>query len=106
MKKVFIIALIIAVAAPALAFKAYYYNGKICKHGKDQIPWTMRFNSRGTPDCVGEFIALGTALNTWSNVTYQWYRNSRGDNTDKVNKGLDGTLIVGSALAHYIYVSG
>lgn len=91
MKKVFIIALIVAVAAPAFAFKAYYYGGKVCKHSKDQIPWTMRFNSRGTPDCTGEFIALRAALNTWSNVTYQWYRNSRGDNTDKVNKGMDGT---------------
>jgi hypothetical protein len=90
MKKVLIIALTVAVAAPALAFKVFYYNGKPCKHGKEQIPWTMRFNSRGTPDCTGELLSLGKALNTWSNVRCQWYRNKRGDNTSILNKGYDG----------------
>jgi hypothetical protein len=90
MKKALLIVLVLAMAAPALGFKVFYYGGKICKHGKEQIPWTMRFNNRGTPDCTGEFIALAAALNTWSNVTKQWYRNKRGDNTDIINKGFDG----------------
>ena len=90
MKKVFLVALIIAVAAPAFGYKVFYYGGKICKHGKEQIPWTVRFNNLGTPDCDNEFTALAAALNTWSNVRCQWYRNRRGANTSTLNTGLDG----------------
>ncbi len=90
MKKVFLIALIIAIAAPAFGFKVFYYGGKIVKHGEEQIPWTMRFNNLGTPDCAKEFAALAASLNTWSNVTKQWYRNKRGVNTSTINYGYDG----------------
>jgi len=90
MKKAFLFVLIIAITAPALAFQVFYYGGKMCKHTKEQIPWTMRFNSLGTPDCVNEFRELATALDTWSNVTKQWYRNNRGSDTSTVNYGLDG----------------
>ncbi|HUU56128.1 MAG TPA: hypothetical protein VMW93_02190, partial [bacterium] len=90
MKKVCIVALALSLAVPALAFKVFYYNGKPVRHTKDQIPWTMRFNSLGTPDCANEFAALAAALNTWSNVSYQWYRNNRGSNTSTINYGSDG----------------
>ena len=29
-------------------------------------------------------------MNTWSNVTYQWYRNAQGPNTTTINVGYDG----------------
>ena len=90
MKKVCIVALALSLAVPAFAFEVFYYNGKPVKHTKDQIPWTMRFNSLGTPDCANEFAALAAALNTWSNVSYQWYRNNRGSNTSTINYGSDG----------------
>ena len=90
MKKVFIVALALSLAVSALAFQVFYYNGKPVKHTKDQIPWTMRFNNLGTPDCANEFNELNAALNTWSNVTYQWYRNQRGSNTSTINYGSDG----------------
>jgi hypothetical protein len=90
MKKLLLAVLIIAVATPAFAFKVFYYNGKPCKHGKEQMPWTMRFNQLGTPDCENEFRELAAALNTWSNVTKQWYRQTRGANTSTVNRGYDG----------------
>jgi len=90
MKKVFVIALVTALAAPALAFKVFYYGGKMCKHSKDQIPWTVRFNELGTPDCANEFVALAKGLSTWSSVRGQWYRNKRGTNTSKIKFGYDG----------------
>ncbi|NIT35192.1 MAG: matrixin family metalloprotease, partial [candidate division Zixibacteria bacterium] len=90
MKKVFVLALVSALAAPALAFKVYYRYGKMCKHTKNQMPWTMRFNELGTPDCANEFAALANALDTWSNVRGQWYRNKRGANTSKIKYDLDG----------------
>jgi hypothetical protein len=90
MKKVFVIALVMALAAPALAFKVFYYGGKMCKHSKDQMPWTMRFNELGTPDCANELAALAKGLATWSNVRGQWYRNKRGANTSTVKYGYDG----------------
>jgi hypothetical protein len=90
MKKVFVIALVMALAAPALAFEVYYHYGKMCKHSKDQMPWTVRFNELGTPDCANEFAALAKGLNTWSNVRCQWYRNKRGANTSKIKYDLDG----------------
>lgn len=90
MKKVFVIAFVMAFAAPALAFKVFYYGGKMCKHSKDQMPWTMRFNELGTPDCTNEFAALAKGLDTWSNVRCQWYRNKRGANTSKIKYGYDG----------------
>ena len=90
MKKVFVIALVVALAAPALAFKVFYYGGKMCKHSKDQMPWTMRFNELGTPDCTNEFVALAKGLETWSSVRGQWYRNKRGPDTSKIKYGYDG----------------
>jgi hypothetical protein len=90
MKRLVLALLIIAVAAPAFAFKVFYYNGKPCKHGKEQMPWVMRFNQLGTPDCQYEFRELAAALNTWSSVTKQWYRQNRGANTSTINRGYDG----------------
>jgi len=90
MKKAFIVALVLSLAAPALAYKVYYRDGLPVRHTKSQMPWVMRFNGLGTPDCTGELTALAAALNTWSNVSYQWYRNARGSNSSTINYGSDG----------------
>jgi hypothetical protein len=90
MKRVLIIALALSLAAPALAYKVYTEDGKPVRHTRAQMPWVMRFNGLGTPDCANEFTALEAALNTWSNVSYQWYRNKRGSNTSVINFGGDG----------------
>ena len=90
MKKIGIVALALSLAVPALAFKVFYQDGKPVRHTRAQVPWTMRFNSRGTPDCANEFTALAAALDTWSNVSCQWYRNRRGSNTSVLNYGNDG----------------
>jgi len=94
MKKVRIVALVLAAAAPALAFQVFIYNGLPVYHSQDQIPWTMRFNDLGTPDCGTEFAQLRDSLNTWSNVTYQWYRNARGTNTSTLQSTYDGINLV------------
>jgi hypothetical protein len=94
MKKIFLVAFALALAAPALAYKVFNYEGKPVRHTKEQVPWVMRFNSRGTPDCADEFTALAKALNTWSNVGCQWYRNARGSNTSVINYGSDGINLV------------
>jgi hypothetical protein len=90
MKKVLLVALAVSLAAPALAFLVGTYRGLPCYHTSNQMPWTMRFNSRGTPDCTGEFPQLLRALNTWGNVTGQWFRHARGTNTSTLNRGRDG----------------
>ncbi|MEE8640209.1 MAG: matrixin family metalloprotease, partial [bacterium] len=90
MKKVLLVALAVSLAAPALAFLVGTYQGRPCYHTANQMPWTMRFNSRGTPDCTGELPQLLRALNTWGNVTGQWFRHARGTNTSTLNRGLDG----------------
>ncbi|UCH78077.1 MAG: T9SS type A sorting domain-containing protein [Candidatus Coatesbacteria bacterium] len=90
MKKGLIVLLVVALAAPALAFKVFTYNGKIVKHGDSQLPWTMRFNQYGTPDCANEFQQLLNSLNAWSNVSNQKFRHARGANTNTMNRGYDG----------------
>jgi hypothetical protein len=90
MKRLLSVIAIIAMAAPALAFLVGTYQGKPCYHTSAQMPWTMRFNERGTPDCTGEFPQLLAALNTWGNVTNQWFRHARGTNTGTLNRGRDG----------------
>ncbi len=90
MKKVLLVALVVSLAAPALAFQVGMYQGKHCYHTSYHMPWKMRFNSRGTPDCTGEFTQLLYALNTWGYVTNQWFRHARGADTSTLNRGYDG----------------
>jgi hypothetical protein len=90
MKKALLVALVVSLAAPAWAFLVGTYQGRPCYHTAGQMPWTMRFNNRGTPDCTGEFVQLLAALNTWGNVTNQWFRHARGTNTSTLNRGRDG----------------
>jgi hypothetical protein len=94
MKKAFIAVLVIACGASAFGFRVGTYNGLPCYHTSNQMPWTMRYNERGTPDCTGEFAQLTAALNTWSDVTNQWYRNRRGSNTATLTYRYDGINLV------------
>ena len=94
MRALFLTVSALIVAVPAFAFKVYTYEGLPCYHTIDQMPWTMRINNLGTPDCTDEFTQVETALRTWSNVTGQWYRNARGPNTSILNYGYDGTNLI------------
>ncbi len=89
MKKVLVIALALSFAAAAFGFQVGTYNGKPCYHTSDQMPWTMYINYLGTPDCSNEFNAIMAGMNTWSNVSGQWYRNAYGGTTTVMNYGYD-----------------
>jgi hypothetical protein len=89
MKKVLCLLLVLAAAAPVFPFSVGTYQGRPCYHTSGQIPWTMSFNQYGTPDCTNEWAQFLAALNTWSNVSHQWYRNAQGPYTTTVNIGYD-----------------
>lgn len=94
MRKGIILLAIALAAAAAWGYKVYTDNGKAVRHEESQIPWTMRFNELGTPDCANEWAQFNAAMNTWSNVRCQYYRNARGANNTTLSVGRDGINLV------------